>query len=67
MLIFSIRCGHLLKSYPTTLSQDEELSKGENLSQKLRDCLVLRMKEKEKLNLTIKFCQNKLDELNKKD
>ena len=57
----------MLKSYPTTLSQDEELSKGENLSQKLRDCLVLRMKEKEKLNLTIKFCQNKLDELNKKD
>jgi hypothetical protein len=36
-----------------------------NVSQKLIDCLLLRMKEKEKLDQTIKFCKEKLEELNK--
>jgi hypothetical protein len=47
------------------LVQDLETLKQEQVSQKRRDCLVLRIKEKEKLEKTVKFCKDKLAELNK--
>jgi len=57
------RCSLLLRSYPTTLDQDEKLlSDGEEvkkLSANKLNCVRLRVEEKKILSLVVKHCQNK--------
>lgn len=54
------RCLLLLKSYPTSLEQDEELmQQKKEASQKQQFCFLLRSKEKKLLNCAIKHCQEK--------
>lgn len=52
------RCQLLLKSYPTSLQEDEELLKSKDLSQKQYFCCLLRSREKQMLNGAIKYCSN---------
>ena len=54
----STRCQLLLKSYPTSLEEDLELLKKDDLSQKQYFCYLLRSKEKEMLNSAINYCSN---------
>ena len=54
------RCELLLKSYPTNLSEDVDLLKRNDLSQKQYFCYLLRSKEKEMLNGAIAYCNSKL-------
>ena len=60
----STRCTLLLRSYPTTLEADAEVREDQEKFQKLsmprRLALILRMGEKKILNVTIKFCQDRL-------
>ncbi len=56
------RCELLLKTYPTTLEEDERKRQEEleAMSQPKRFCLFLRMGEKRILNHTIQICKDRL-------
>lgn len=56
-----IRCDLLSRAYPTSIEQDQEILKKEDLTDKRRFCVQLRLKEKEILNATINYCTTKLN------
>jgi histone-lysine N-methyltransferase SETD3 len=53
------RCTLLMRSYPTSLEDDLELLKKEEISQKQYFCYLLRSKEKEMLIDAIVYCKSK--------